>query len=484
MPNTILALEPKKIWNHFYNLTQIPRPSGCEKRVIEHIRQFADQLGLENKIDSTGNLIVRKKAYKGKENIKSIVMQAHVDMVPQKNSGKVHNFQTDPIETLVDGEWVKANQTTLGADNGIGAAAIMSVLEAGDIQHGPLEALFTVSEETGMDGAFGLDKNDLRSKILLNLDSEDEGELYVGCAGGIDLNATWNYHPESPSGGIYYRISLSGLKGGHSGIDINLGRANANKVMLKMLDDLSEQTRYQLVSFTGGNLRNAIPRESEAVLYIGYDDEAKISDFIMKVQGGLLQRYKGIEDSIIIKAERVSSDESCMNISEQRKFTELLINCPDGVLAMSDTIQGVVQTSNNLAIVKAGQGSVEVKTLLRSSDDKEKMETGGKIRKMFTNAGIEAELCNGYPGWLPDDKSEVLAVARQVYSNMFGKQPLVKVIHAGLECGIIGSKYAGMDMISFGPTIRHPHSPDEKVNIESVSKFWKFLVGIIKELAL
>ena len=482
MPNTILTLEPKKIWNHFYNLTQIPRPSGHEKRVIEHVRQFAEQLGLENKIDAVGNLIVRKNAYKEKENAKSVVLQAHVDMVPQKNSDKVHDFLTDPIEALIDGEWVKANQTTLGADNGIGIAAILAVLESGDIQHGPLEALFTISEETGMDGAFGLDSNDLKSEILLNLDSEDEGELYIGCAGGIDMNAKWNYIPESFSGGVYYKISLSGLKGGHSGIDINLGRANANKVMVKFLDDLSELIRYQMVYFSGGNLRNAIPRESEAVLCISNDDAGKFMDFVKKAQTDLEKKYQGIEEGISLQIEAVNSDEPCMKISDQRKFIDLLLNCPDGVLAMSESIPGVVQTSNNLAIVKAEKGIIEVKTLLRSSDDNEKKETGEKIKKRFTDEGFEAELCNAYPGWLPDRNSAILKFAGNTYKKEFGIEPKVKVIHAGLECGIIGSKIPGLDMISFGPTIRHPHSPDERVNIETVNKFWVFLKSLLEAI--
>ncbi len=482
MSNTILDLEPKRIWKHFYNLTQIPRPSGHEKQVIEHIRQFAEKQNLEYKIDATGNLIVKKEASRGKEKLKGVIMQAHVDMVPQKNSNKVHDFLTDPIEAVVDGEWVKANQTTLGADNGIGIASILAVLESGDIQHGPLEALFTISEETGMDGAFGLDKNDLKSEILLNLDSEDEGELFIGCAGGIDLNAKWSYNTTKSEMGTCYKITLSGLKGGHSGIDINLGRANANKVMAKILTDLSKQMRFQLVSFSGGNLRNAIPRESETILCIDNNDAEKLKTYLGTVHEDLKKHYAGIEDNITLQSESVTSHELTMDNSDQKKFIALLMNCPDGMIAMSESLPGMVQTSNNLAIVKAGKGMIEVQTLLRSSDDKEKMEIAEKARKIFTDEGIKAELCNGYPGWLPDRNSGILHFAGKTYQKEFGSEPKVKVIHAGLECGIIGSKIPGLDMISFGPTIRHPHSPDEKVHIGSVNKFWVFLKTLLEAI--
>ncbi len=482
MSNKIIDLVPDKIWKHFYDLTRIPRPSGHEKQVINHLKKFADQQDLESKIDATGNLIIRKKPFPGREKIKPVILQAHVDMVPQKNSNKVHDFLTDPIETIVDGEWVRANQTTLGADNGIGIAAILSVLESDNIQHGPLEALFTISEETGMDGAFGLNEDDLKGNILLNLDSEDEGELFIGCAGGIDVNINWNYEPADFKAVACYKIALSGLKGGHSGIDINLGRANANRVMVKMLDDLSKQIPFCLVSFSGGNLRNAIPRESEAVIGLDDDDLSKLNSFIDTVVNNLKIQFKGVEDNISLRVEPVKSCISCMDSDDRQKFINLILKCPDGVIAMSESIPGVVQTSNNIAVIKAEQGKIEVKTLLRSSFDKEKMEMAEKIGSIFTQEGAKVEITNGYPGWLPDRNSEILRFARETYLKEFAAEPRIKVIHAGLECGIIGAKISGLDMISFGPTISHPHSPDEKVYIGSVKKFWQFLKALLESV--
>jgi len=480
MTKSLLDLNPKRIWNHFYDLTRIPRPSGHEQQVIEHIKQFAGQLSLDYKIDTTGNIIVRKKAYPQKENVGGIILQAHVDMVPQKNSSKVHDFLNDPIETIIDGEWVRANQTTLGADNGIGIAAILTIMESQDVQHGPLEALFTVSEETGMDGAAGLDKNDLSGNILLNLDSEDEGELYIGCAGGIDLNINWTYRADELKAGSGYKISLSGLKGGHSGIDINLGRANANLSLLNILDSLSKEIHFQLVSFSGGNLRNAIPRESEAVITVDTKDVKKLQNQLEVLGNEMKNKYSDVEQSILIECKSVPTELPGMNPDEQMKFTALVLNCPDGVIAMSKHIPGVVETSNNIAIVNVERGKVEVKTLLRSSDNSEKIKIAEKIKKSFEEKKTNVELNNGYPGWLPDPDSKILHVAKEIYRKEFGNKPEVKVIHAGLECGIIGGKMPGLDMISFGPTIRHPHSPDEKVNIGSVEKFWKFLKALLE----
>ncbi len=480
MTKEILELAPTIIWKHFYNLTRIPRPSGHEKQVIEHIRQFAEALSFENKIESSGNLIIRKKPSPTKEKAKRIILQAHADMVPQKNSDKIHDFLTDPIEAIIDGDWVRANQTTLGADNGIGIAAILAVFESKDIQHGPLEALFTISEETNMNGAFGLDENDLNGQILLNLDSEDEGELYIGCAGGVDLNVSWSYKTKDSQNGAGYKISLSGLKGGHSGIDINLGRANANKLMAEILDNLAAEVKYQLIDFSGGNLRNAIPRDAEATIIIDDSEEEKLKTFLIHVQDELQNQYNGIEGTIILEYKPFYSNLSGMDYNDQVKLLSLLMNCPNGVIAMSESIPGVVQTSNNLAIVKTQQGRVEVKTLLRSADDSEKMKVAEQIKNQFTDNGAAVELCNDYPGWLPNMNSDVLHKAKATYMKIFGNEPKVKVIHAGLECGIIGGKLPGLDMISFGPTIRHPHSPDEKVHIGSVNKFWIFLRSLLE----
>ena len=480
MPKTIIDLSPERVWSHFYDLTRIPRPSGHEQQAIEHLRLFAERLRLPYKIDTAGNILIKKPAFRGKENTGGIILQAHVDMVPQKNSDKAHNFLTDPIETVVEEEWVRANQTTLGADNGIGIAAILTVLESQDIKHGPLEALFTISEETGMDGASGLDSNDLKGSTLLNLDSEDEGELFIGCAGGIDLNINWAYNERPQKSGNSYKISLSGLKGGHSGIDIHLGRANANLVLLKILDELSKEIQVQLVSFSGGNLRNAIPRESEALVSIEKTDTGNFEKKLDSLLNTLRKEYKGFEDTIQLEYKQVPSMLPAMNSDDQEKFIALLLNCPNGVIAMSKNISGMVETSNNIAIVKAEKGSAEVKTLLRSSNNDEKLSVAEAIKKSFTARKVHVELSGGYPGWLPDPDSKILKLAEVTYQKKFGMQPKVKVIHAGLECGIIGGKLPGLDMISFGPTIRHPHSPDEKVHIASVGKFWEFLKALLE----
>jgi dipeptidase D len=480
MSKSIHELSPKRIWDHFYDLTRIPRPSGHEQKVVEHLRLFAERSGLQYKIDAAGNIIIRKEAYKGKETAEKLILQAHVDMVPQKNSDKVHDFLTDPIETVIDGEWVRADQTTLGADNGIGIATILTILESNEIKHGPLEAVFTVSEETGMDGASGLDINEIKGRTLLNLDSEDEGELFIGCAGGIDVNINWTYTKSSQNYHTCYKISLSGLKGGHSGIDIHLGRANANLALLEILDELSKEIRMQLLSFNGGNLRNAIPRESDAILCIDKNDTVHFEKQVEILAGNMRKKYKGIEENILLECKKVSSDLPGMSTNDQNTFIALLLNCPNGVIAMSKNIPGIVETSNNIAIVKAEQGRVEIRTLLRSSSDEGKMREGEAIRKLFMAKKMEVELSNGYPGWLPDPDSKILHIAKATYHKQFGIEPKVKVIHAGLECGIIGGKLPGLDMISFGPTIRHPHSPDEKVHIGSVGKFWKFLNALLE----
>ena len=385
------------------------------------------------------------------------------------------------VEAVIDGDWVKANQTTLGSDNGIGIAAIMAILESQELKHGPLEALFTVSEETTMAGAFGLNGADMNGRILLNLDSEDEGELFIGCAGGIDLNITWNCNQSSDLAGTCYKLNITGLKGGHSGIDINLGRANANKVMLNLLKGLSSKFDIQLVEFSGGDLRNAIPREAEAIIKT-QTDFSLLNAYMDKAMRDLNDRYNGIEDKIVTKVEEVGLDVPGMDVESQNKFMELLLNCPDGVIAMSEDIPGVVQTSNNLAIIKAGKGRVEVKTLLRSSYDKGKMQKAEEISNEFIKHSVNVELSNGYPGWLPDINSKILRIASATYKNVFNSDAKIKVIHAGLECGIIGDKIPGLDMISFGPTIRFPHSPDEKVNIQSVGRFWTFLKALLETI--
>jgi dipeptidase D len=482
MAKKITDLQPDRIWKHFYDLTQIPRPSGHEGKVIEHIRKFAESHNLQYSIDEAGNILIRKEAGKDKLNSKKIVLQSHVDMVPQKNSDKNHDFVTDPIETIVEIDWVKANKTTLGADNGIGVAAILSVLESEKINHGPIEALFTISEETGMDGAFGMKPNILTSDILLNLDSEEEGELIVGCAGGLDANMFMTYTKEFPQNVDFFSIELKGLKGGHSGVDINLGRGNANILLVQLLLVLQKDCKIRLASFSGGNLRNAIPREARALIGIKSDKVEKLQTIVREYIKLLHSKFEGIEEGIKVDLSSVEYTGTVMPTSKQDKILNALNDCPNGVIRMSPSISDVVQTSSNLAIVKIDEGNCEVKCLLRSSDDLEKNQLADKIEKIFKSAEAEINFVGSYPGWNPDMNSFILLKSKEIYKSLFKKDPEVKVIHAGLECGIIGGVYTNMEMISFGPTIKYPHSPDEKVHIGSVQKFWDFLVKLLESV--
>lgn len=478
----IADLTPKAIWKHFYAITQIPRPSGFENEIIQHLVDFAKENNLEFLVDSTGNLIIKKKAFPGKENVKGVILQSHVDMVPQKNSDKQHDFQKDPIEALIDGEWVKANGTTLGADNGMGIAATLAILESKDIQHGPIEALFTITEETGMDGAFGLEKKILQGEVLLNLDSEEEGELFIGCAGGVDVNITAKFKIEELNGRISFILKITGLKGGHSGMDINLGRGNANLVLVDLIKKLIEKIDVRISSFTGGNLRNAIPREAEAILSINESDLSEFEDGFEAASLALTDQYGAVETEMSFEFEETAQATNYLQIDDQKLILQLLATCPNGVLQMSEDMPDVVQTSNNMAVVEIKNGLVDLKMLLRSSSDAEKDEYGKKLRNHFKQINAETSLSGAYPGWLPNSNSEILQKAKDTYKSLFQKETSVMVIHAGLECGIIGSKYPSLDMVSFGPTIKFPHSPDEKVHVASVGKFWKFLIGLLEAI--
>jgi len=482
MLKKISELQPEKVWKHFYDLTQIPRPSGYEDAVVEHIKKFAIQKNLEYHIDEVGNILVKKAGHPERAGAKTIILQAHVDMVPQKNNDKVHDFIHDPIETIIDGEWIRADKTTLGADNGIGVAAILSILDSEDIKHGPLEGLFTVSEETGMDGAFGLKKDFLRGEILLNLDSEDERELIIGCAGGLNADISWDYIYERSLEGKAFTIEIKGLKGGHSGIDINLGRANANKLLVQFLIILEDKLQVRISSFKGGNLRNAIPREAEATVLVPLENVDKLNQTIKEYKNFLLNEYKGIETDVDVSAGENGKIFPVMSAEWQKKSLKALNDCPNGVIKMSPVLKDIVQTSTNLAIVRVGEGKCSAQCMLRSSLDKDKDELTAEIKHSFEPANAEIVLEGDYPGWNPDNDSIVLAKAKETYKKVFKMMPEVKVIHAGLECGIIGGVYPKLDMISFGPTIRHPHSPDEKVNIASVEKFWIFLKSLLEAI--
>jgi len=483
MNKDILNLEPKAIWKHFYSITQIPHPSKKEEAIIAFMKAFGENLGLKTIVDEVGNVIIKKPATPGMENRKGIILQGHVDMVPQKNSDKVHDFEKDPIETHIDGEWVLANGTTLGADNGMGVAAAMAVLEAKDLQHGPIEALFTVDEETGMTGAFGLKPGLLDGDILMNLDSEDEGELYIGCAGGTNGNIMFSYAEENvPEGMTAYKLSVSGLNGGHSGVDIALGRGNSNKILNRFMKTASVKYRMRLASIDGGSLRNAIPRESFAMVCV---PDAYKNDFLKALgeyETIVKKELSAVESGIKIVALVTDKPAKLIDHKTQMNLIHAVYSCPNGVIRMSNEMPGLVETSNNLAIIKSENGKIKVMCLIRSSVDSAKADLEEMIESVFSLAGAEIVFNGQYPGWKPNPASPILKEMLKQYKEMFGKTPDIKAIHAGLECGLLGGVYPNFDMISFGPTIRHPHSPTEKVNIESVGMFWKFLVGTLKNV--
>ncbi|WP_298074514.1 aminoacyl-histidine dipeptidase [uncultured Bacteroides sp.] len=477
---TILQLAPQNVWKHFYSLTQIPRPSGHVEKVTEFLVNFGKELGLESFVDEAGNVIIRKPATPGMENRKGVILQAHMDMVPQKNNDTVHDFTKDPIETYVDGDWVKAKGTTLGADNGLGVAAAMAVLEARDLKHGPLEVLITKDEETGMYGAFGLKEGTLKGDILLNLDSEDEGELYIGCAGGIDVTATLGYKEEAPAEGLVARkLTLKGLRGGHSGLEINQGRGNANKLLARVVHDLLLEFDCRLAGFGGGNMRNAIPREAHAVLLFNPEDMDGLNEYIQEYEAQLNDEYTAIESNISLKIEETGVPAVVVPEEIQDNMINVLMACQDGVMRMIPTVPDTVETSSNLAIVIIAGGKAEVRILARSSCDTMKDFLADSLAACFSMAGMKVEFGGAYSGWQPNVNSPILQAMKLSYKEQFGVEPAVKVIHAGLECGIIGATYKNLDMISFGPTLRSPHSPDERAYIPTVAKFYDFLVATL-----
>lgn len=480
MDTNINKLKPSELWGNFYKLTQIPRPSKNEELVIEFAKKFGENLGLQTTVDQIGNVIIKKPATKGMENRKGIILQAHLDMVPQKNSDKEHDFKKDAIQAYIDGDWVTANGTTLGADNGIGAAAAMAVLESKDLQHGPIEALLTIDEETGMTGAFGLKGGLLDGDILLNLDSEDEGELYIGCAGGVDTTAYFDYKLENvPANNTAYKVSVKGLKGGHSGIDIILKRGNANKILNSVLKQANDDFGIFISDINGGNLRNAIPREAVATIVI---EESKL-EALKEIAAKFEEKYKKQFDDdlgLVIVIEQTEMPKQVIDADTTKKLFSAIEAAPNGVVKMNEQLEGVVETSSNMAMVKTQEGKLMVGFLHRSSSEDEKKEICKVVRNLFEKYGATVSHTGDYPGWQPNAKSAILETMKKIYKDKFGKIPEVKVIHAGLECGILSTNYPHWDMISFGPTIRSPHSPDEKVNIETVELFWTYLVETLK----
>jgi dipeptidase D len=481
--NDIRNLEPREIWRYFHEIIRIPHPSKKEKMLVEYMKEFGESLKLETIVDKLGNVIIRKPATKGMEKRKGVILQAHLDMVPQKNSDKKHDFDKDPIEAIIDGEWVKANGTTLGSDNGIGIAAAMAVLASKNLRHGPLEALFTVDEETGMSGVSGLKKGILKGDILLNLDSEDEGELCVGCAGGIDVNIVKKYSRErSPLGMEVCRVVIRGLKGGHSGVDIALGRANSVKLMFRFLMQAEADFDIRLAEAAGGDLRNAIPREAYSVILVPAGRMKEFGKFVRNYEKMYRSEFMDTEPDLSFSLEKADMPVMVVRKSEQYKIIRSVFVCPNGVQRMSQAIKGLVETSNNLAIVRVIGGKFEAYNLTRSSVDSSKEAMAWKIAACFHLIGADVTITGSYPGWKPNVNSDIMKIMTGVYKKMFDKDPEVKAIHAGLECGILAGTYPDLDMISFGPTIKFPHSPDEKVNVPTVGKFWDLLVETLKNI--
>ncbi len=478
-------LQPSALWNHFYSLTQIPRPSGRKEQISNFLADYGRSLGLETMQDEIGNVIIRKPASPGYENHPGVILQGHMDMVPQKNKDKQFDFDKDPIEAYVEdnGEWVTANGTTLGADNGIGVATAMAILADKNVVHPPLEAFFTVDEETGMYGAQDLKGGVLKGSILLNLDSETEGELYIGCAGGVDTTARFQFTPvDTEEGDIALKINLTGLKGGHSGVDINLQRANANKLLFRFLKDAVANYEARLATVEGGSLRNAIPREASAVITIPAESKEDVMQLVDDYEDLFIREYDGVEDNIHLTAEEVECPKTEMPEDVQDYLIHAITICPHGVYRMIPEMPDVVETSNNLSTITTEGNQITVLCLTRSSVESRKEELKQMIQSTFSLAGAEVEFSGAYPGWKPNINSRILNVMKQIYEREFNTQARIITIHAGLECGIIGRNYPGMDMISFGPTIEHPHSPDERVNIATVQKFYKYLLATLKEL--
>ncbi|MFN4764288.1 aminoacyl-histidine dipeptidase [Gillisia sp. Q332] len=483
MNEVIRSLEPKNLWNKFADLNEVPRPSKKEERVIEFIKNFGNKLKLETTVDKVGNVIIKKPATSGMEIKKAVVLQSHLDMVHQKNNDTKFDFDTQGIEMFVDGDWVRAKGTTLGADNGLGVATIMAILESDSIQHPALEALFTIDEETGMTGAKGLEPGLLKGEILLNLDTEEDDEIGIGCAGGVDLTATRSYKEENTlEGSKAFKIILNGLKGGHSGMDIIKGLGNANKLMNRLLFSVSENLDIRISEINGGGLRNAIPRESEAIVVVDdLQEKVLLSELENEIQK-IKDEFIKLEPNLAVGITDVEVPEKVMETKVQEAILKAVYVAHNGVYRMSPEIDGLVETSNNVAKVEVKNGKIIVKCLTRSSVESSKDDLANGLRSGFELAGFDVELSGDYPGWAPNRDSAILTVLDELYQKMFHEKADIAACHAGLECGIIGNHYPDMDMISFGPTIRGAHSPDERASIKSAQKYWKFVLEILKNI--
>ena len=477
--------EPKAVWKHFHELNLIPRPSGQKEAISEFLVNYGRSLGLETLTDKIGNVLIRKPASPGMENHPGVILQGHMDMVPQKNSDVAFDFAKNPIRAYVEDnkEWVTADGTTLGADNGIGVAVAMAILADKSIVHPPLEAFFTVDEETGMYGAFALEGGFLQGQYLLNLDSETEGELYVGCAGGVDTTATFDYIPtEVEEGDIALQIDLKGCKGGHSGCDIHLQRANAIKLLFRFLKVAVAEYEARLVKVEGGSLRNAIPREATAVITIPKESKEDLQQLVDDYEDLFIREFDGVEDNLSLTMKEVECPEVELREDVQDFLIHAITLCPHGVYRRLDAMPDIVETSNNLAMIATTDKDIKVFCLTRSSVESRKEELKQIIHSAFALAGADVQFSGSYPGWKPNLRSNLLAVMKDVYNKTFGNEPRVLIIHAGLECGIIGRNYPKMEMISFGPTIEHPHSPDERVNIATVQKLYQYVLAVLRSL--
>ena len=482
MSDQVRQLQPSALWNNFADLNAVPRPSKKEQRVIAFAKAFGESLGLPTMVDEAGNVIIKKKATPGMEDRESIVLQSHLDMVHQKNSDTVFDFDTQGIDMYVDGDWVKAKGTTLGADNGIGVATIMSLLASTDIPHPAFDALFTIDEETGMTGALSLKGGLLDGKILLNLDTEEDNELTIGCAGGIDVTATGNYEQVAASAGSAFQVRVKGLTGGHSGVDIQLGRANANKLMNRILLGLTKEYGISIASIDGGSLRNAIPRESVAIIVVAENNLAKVTEAVASFSAMLQKEYASTDPNLVVNMEAAVIPAKVMAADLQQKLLRSVYACPSGIYRMSPEIAGLVQTSNNLARVLVTDGTYNIQCLTRSSVDSEKGDLADAISSAFELMGATLTLSGSYPGWQPRPDAPIIKLMSNLYEELFHGKANVDAIHAGLECGILGTNYPGMQMISFGPNIYGAHSPDERVQISSVQKFWSYLLETLKRI--
>ena len=482
MSDQVRQLAPKELWNHFADLNAVPRPSKKEQKVIQFIKTFGESLNLETYVDEVGNVIIKKPASKGMENKETIVVQSHLDMVHQKNSDTNFDFETQGINMYVDGDWVKAKGTTLGADNGIGVASIMTLLASNDIPHPALEALFTIDEETGMTGALALKGGLLDGKILLNLDTEEDNELTIGCAGGVDVTANGTYSEETPKHKTAFRIAIKGLTGGHSGVDIHKGRGNANKLMNRLLFELTKNFDIQVASVDGGSLRNAIPRESVADVVVADDKVVSFKKAVSDYNATVKNENSFTDPNLNVTAESITTPAKVWNTDFQNKLLRAIYACPNGIYRMTPAILGLVQTSNNVARVLVKDGSYTIQCLTRSSVNSEKTDLAQAITGVFELAGATITLGGAYPGWEPKPDAPIVKLMSDLYKERYNEPANVDAIHAGLECGILGTNYPGMQMISFGPNIFGAHSPDERVQISSVQKYWGYLLETLKRI--